>query len=75
MVDLVKQNYADKLERNLPIYNLEISNLKKFCTDKKLAKSGISRMPWLKFRNFEEDLLKFDMGLFFDSEEDLINGG
>jgi hypothetical protein len=42
----------------LPIFHLEFSNLKKFCTDEKQAKRGITQMPPSQFRNFEEDLIK-----------------
>ena len=58
MVDLLKQNYADKFKSNLPIFCLEFSNLKKFCTDEKQAKRGVTMMPPSQFRNFEEDLIK-----------------
>jgi hypothetical protein len=42
----------------LPIFYLEFSNLKKFCTDEKLAKRGVTLMPPSQFRNYEEDLIK-----------------
>ena len=52
---------------------MELSNLKEFCTDIKLAKVGISQMPPSQFRNFEEDLIKEERKI--DSEEDLIYEG
>jgi hypothetical protein len=60
VVDLIKQNYADRFQSNLPIYHLEFSNLKKFCTDEKQAKRGITMMPPSQFRNYDEDLIKED---------------
>lgn len=60
MVDLIKRNFADKYQSNLPIFYLEFSNLKKFCTDEKQAKRGVTLIPPSQFRNFDEDLIKED---------------
>ena len=62
VVDLIKRNYADKYQTNLPIYHIECGNLKKFCTNESQAKRGVTMMPPSQFRNFYEDLIKEDGG-------------
>jgi hypothetical protein len=58
VTDLLKRVYAEKTGINLPFFHIEANTLKKFCTDEKQAKRGITLMPPSQFRNYDEDLIK-----------------
>lgn len=60
VVSLLRARYAEKMNKNLPIYDIPEKNLKGFTTTEKDKMRGVEKYPPDNFRNYSGDLLKED---------------
>jgi hypothetical protein len=67
---VIKMAFASKCKTNLPIYGIKNRELKEFATTEKDVDKGISRVPLVLARIYEEDLLgdEFDDSIMVMTE-------
>ena len=58
VVEILRARYAEKMNKNLPIFDIPEKNLKGFTTTEKDKMRGVDRNPPDNFRNTTGDLLK-----------------
>ena len=58
IIDLLKWLYLNRMNKNLPIFDLPHKNLESVTTTEKDKKRRIDRYPVDEYRNHDEDLIK-----------------
>ena len=62
MLNIIKKSYIALKSENLPIYGIKNKELREFTTTEKDLEKGISRVPLILARIYEEDIIKKEEG-------------